>query len=215
MKENINTGCGCCTWCAKCTLFDYATGRVDVGSKRGPDSILTAAEKLLVDYMIHMAEIGYGCTREQICITCSEKYPRQRWPTKPFKNDKPGRKWWSLFMKRHPSITLRSPEHLQLSQVRCCTPEALDEWYAGFNQFLMTHGLRKLGSSYLECGFPLRPNNGKVIAIRNSRSVYSITSDMKHQISTLCAANAAGDIPFNLLVWGLLRLTRIKQQSQI
>ena len=33
---------------------------------------------------------------------------------------------------------------------------------------------------------------GKVIAIWNSRSVYSITSDMKEQITTLCAAN--GDI---------------------
>ena len=52
----------------KSTLFDYASGRVEVASKRGPDIILTAAEeKLLVDYTIHMAEIGYGRTREQIC----------------------------------------------------------------------------------------------------------------------------------------------------
>ena len=55
---------------SKVTLFDYASGHVEVGSKRGPESILTAAEeKQLVDYVTHMAEIGYGCSREQIWNT--------------------------------------------------------------------------------------------------------------------------------------------------
>lgn len=126
----------------KTTLFDYATGHVEVGSKRGPDTILTAAEeKLLVDYTIHMAEIGFGRTQEQICNTVKNILDKDG-PPNPFKNNKPARKWWSLFMKHHSSITLRSPAHLQLCRVHCCTPEALDEWYAGFNQFLIAHGLK-------------------------------------------------------------------------
>ena len=95
-------------------------------------------------------------------------------------------------MKRHRFIMLQSPEHLQLSQVRCCTLEAFDEWHAGFNQFLMTHGLKKVVIWNADkSGFPLCP---KVIAICNSHSVNSITSDTKQQMTTLCAVNAAGDI---------------------
>ena len=54
----------------KSTLFDYASGKVEIGSKQGPPTTLTIAEEQkLVDYAIHMAEIGYGRTREQICST--------------------------------------------------------------------------------------------------------------------------------------------------
>ena len=48
------------------TLFDYASGKVEIGSKRGPDTILTVAEEqMLVDYLIHMAQIGYGTSATQ------------------------------------------------------------------------------------------------------------------------------------------------------
>ena len=179
----------------KSTLFDYASGKVEIGSKRGPDTILTAAEEqMLVNYVIHMAEIGYGRTREHLCNTVKEILEKDGRPN-PFKNNRPGRKWWSLFMKRHP-IALHSPEHLQLCRVRCCTPEALDEWYTGFDQFLQTYELKDQPNHIWnadESGFPLCPKTGKVIAIRNARSVYGITSDTKEQVTTLCAANAAGD----------------------
>ena len=54
----------------KSTLFNYASGKVEIGSKQGPPTTLTIAEEQkLFDYAIHMAEIGYGRTREQICST--------------------------------------------------------------------------------------------------------------------------------------------------
>ena len=57
----------------KSMLYDYASGKVEFGSKRGPDTILAAAEEQkLVDYAIHLAEIGYGCTKEHICDTVKE-----------------------------------------------------------------------------------------------------------------------------------------------
>ena len=56
----------------------------------------------------------------------------------------------------------------------------------------MTHGLKKVVIWNADkSGFPLCP---KVIAICNSHSVNSITSDTKQQMTTLCAVNAAGDI---------------------
>ena len=147
----------------KSTLFDYASGKVEIGSKRGPDTILTVAEEqMLVDYLIHTAQIGYGRTKEHLCNTVKEILENVGRPN-PFKNNRPGTKWWSLFMKRHPT-SLRSPEHLQLCRVRCCTPEALNEWYTGFHQVLQTHQLKDQPSHIWnadESGFPLSPKTGR------------------------------------------------------
>ena len=180
----------------KSTLFDYASGKVEIGSKQGPPTTLTIAEEQkLVDYAIHMAEIGYGRTREQICSTVKKIIDSDGRPN-PFHGNKPGRKWWALFKKRHPNISLRSPEHLQLCRVQCCTPEAIADWFIGFDQFLQMYSLKDqpiIIWNADEAGFSLCPKTGKVVALRNSRNVYGITGNTKEQITTLCAANAAGD----------------------
>lgn len=51
----------------KSTLYDYASGKVEIGSRPGPDTILTAAEELkIVEYIKNMSIIGYGRTKEQV-----------------------------------------------------------------------------------------------------------------------------------------------------
>ena len=115
----------------------------------------------------------------------------------PFKNDRPGDKWWKLFVKHHPMLSLQTPKQLQLSRARCCTPEYLQHWFIEFEQFLVTHDIKDQPSQIWnadEAGFPLCPTTGKVIAMRNSRCVYGVTCDSKEQITTLCAVSAAGDV---------------------
>ena len=51
----------------KSTLYLYDTGKIEVGAKQGPPTVLTAAEEeKLVQYAVHMSRIGYGRTKEQI-----------------------------------------------------------------------------------------------------------------------------------------------------
>lgn len=45
-----------------------------------------------------------------------------------------------------------------------------------------------------EAGFPLRQKTGKVLAMRNSKNVYTVTGDSKEQITYLCVAGAAGEV---------------------
>ena len=53
----------------KSTFANYASGKVAVGCKQGPPTVLSAAEEeRIVDYCVHMARIGYGRTREQVCL---------------------------------------------------------------------------------------------------------------------------------------------------
>ena len=106
-------------------LYDYATGKVEFGSKPGPSSILTAAEEqMIVEYAIEMSRIGYGRTREQILEIVKKVIDKDERPN-PFKHNKPGSKWWKLFKNRHPELVSRVPEPLQLARAKCCTPEAI------------------------------------------------------------------------------------------
>ena len=181
----------------KSMLYDYAVGKIEVGGRCGPDTVLTVAEEdKIVEYIMHMSRIGYGRTKEHVTNIVKEILEKEGRPN-PFKNNVPGKKWWSLFLKRHPNISLRTPEHLPLSHVRACTSEGLDEWYHEFDQFLQMHDLKDLPHLIWnadESGFQLCPKTGKVLAIRNARAVYGITQDSKELITTLCAANVAGDV---------------------
>ena len=46
-------------------------------------------------------------------------------------------------MQRHPQLSVRMPEAIQLARARCCTPEALQVWYSDFDQFSMIHNVKK------------------------------------------------------------------------
>ena len=77
-----------------------------------PTSILTIEEEAkLVEWAVHMSEIGYGRTKKivkQIIEKDGCSYP--------FSDNRPGKKWWK---QRHPEISLR--KHLQLARAKCCT----------------------------------------------------------------------------------------------
>ena len=100
-------------------------------------------------------------------------------------------------MQRHPQLSVRMPEALQLAHAICCTPEAPQVWYSDFDQFSMIHNVKNQPLQIWnadEAGFPLYPKTGKVLALRNSRNVYSVTGDSKEQITCLCAVSAAGEV---------------------
>lgn len=44
-----------------------------------------------------------------------------------------------------------------------------------------------------ESGFPLCPSTGRVIAMKNSTTVYGVTGDSKEQVTILCAVSASGN----------------------
>ena len=51
----------------KSRLSLYVSGKLQIGARRGPASILSPEEEQrIVDYAVHTGEIGYGRTREQI-----------------------------------------------------------------------------------------------------------------------------------------------------
>jgi hypothetical protein len=49
------------------------------------------------------------------------------------RNEKAGRKWLKNFLRRHPQISLRTPEGLSLSRARGFTPESVAQFSKSTN----------------------------------------------------------------------------------
>ena len=181
----------------KSMLYLYDTGKIEVGAKQGPPTVLTAAEEeRLVQYAVHMSRIGYGRTKEQI-LNVVQALVKEDGRPNPFTNDRPGKRWWELFKKCHPALTLRLPEHLQLSRARCYTLEVITAWFSDFELFLAEHNVKDSPTQIWnadEAGFSLCPKSSRVISMKSDKNVYGITGDSKDQITCLCVANAAGEV---------------------
>ena len=150
----------------KSTLFDYLKDNTDVEKRLGPETVLTSDEEsVLVDWAIEMSRIGYGRTRQQICEMVKQILDKDK-RRNPFTDNRPGKDWWYGFLRRHPSVVMRTPEPLQLARAKACTEEAIRKWYVEFEQILDVHGVCDPSSIWNadETGCPLCPRTGKVLA---------------------------------------------------
>ena len=164
------------------TLHDYAIGKSKVGSTSGPDTILMKEEEEeLVEWVLQMADIGYGQTRRQICEAVKRILDRSKRPN-PFTENRPGKDWWYGFLHRHSTVAMRQPQALQASHASACTAQVLDKWFFEFEQFLFQHDLLEKPNRIWNCdesGYPLCPKSGKVLAPQGARSIYNITGNNK------------------------------------
>ena len=88
------------------TLHDRVTGK-SMSSKRGPPTVLTAAEEqMLADWALHMADIGYGRTREQLCATVKEILDKDG-RENPFTDNYPGK---FNHLPTHPTLHHSTPQ---------------------------------------------------------------------------------------------------------
>ena len=178
----------------KSTLHDHYSGKVK-GTKRGPATVLSEAEEsMLVEWALEMAKIGYGRTREQISEMVKRLLDKDG-RSNPFVENRPGRDWWYGFLQRHPELSFRSPEQLQISRASACSKERLTRWYRAFEQFLKANGVKDPDQVWNadETGCPLCPKSGRVLALCGAKDVYQVTGNSKEQVTTLCAISAAGN----------------------
>lgn len=63
----------------------------------------------------------------------------------PFTNNLPGKKWFELFMKRHPKIAKRVSESVNLSKANV-SEESLRNWYTLVEEYLAEKDLLNVSS---------------------------------------------------------------------
>lgn len=86
------------------TLTDSVNNRY-AGHKSGPRTVLSADEEDLIEnWVLEIAARGFPTTMEQL-LTSIKLYMALQKRTTSFTDNKPGRKWYMGFLKRHPVIS--------------------------------------------------------------------------------------------------------------
>lgn len=113
----------------KSTLHDRLSLRIKPGSKVGHPTALTIEEEAeIAETCIIFAEWGFGLGRKEVESVINE-YLRAMKKPNPFKDGVPGEGWWSSFLKRHPEIVHRRPQHLQMVRARASSQEVISHWF--------------------------------------------------------------------------------------
>ena len=178
------------------TLRRRIIGDVDNDCKPGPATVLTKDEEAkLVEYIVSMADMGFGLTKEDIrrlAFRIADSSGRAH----PFHDGMAGRAWLTGFMVRHPNLTARTAQPLSYSCAKCANVETVYNYFA------------KLGAAYArlnllakpmqifnvdEVGISVVHKPGKVITEVGRKNVWSITSSEKGRNHTiLCCVSASG-----------------------
>ena len=169
------------------TLRRRVTGSVAMGCKLGPATILSDEEEdLLCEYIINIADMGYGLTREDVQrLACkiAEKTGRKH----PFKDGKAGRGWFDGFKSilsylSIPHNLFRLPGLFQRMNMWFLILLAkLGSIYGRLN--LITKPMQVYNAD--ETGVSIVHKMGKVLAHLGCRDVYSVVSGEKGKIHTI------------------------------
>lgn len=104
----------------------------------------------------------------------------------PFNNNRPGRKWFNLFLKRHPDIVLKNTEVISKARV-AVTEKGIREWFSDLKEYLKQENAEDiLHDPYRiynldETGVLTCPKTGKILGKKNKRNNYVVTSSQEKQ----------------------------------
>lgn len=139
---------------------------------------------------------GWGFTRTDLLNLVQEFVIANDLPT-PFKNGRPGRKWFNRFMWDHPELTIRKSEQFPDARAKATSdPAILTGWFALLEkEMVKADCMNKPENIYNvdETGFITDPAAGKVLSRTGSKNVYQNTgSSGREQITVCITGNAAG-----------------------
>lgn len=150
------------------TLSEKRSGRLPTEHRMGPPTILSSEEEaLLVKWIFHVGEAGFPVTKDQLLDSVQMILNKSKRETI-FTDNRPGRKWYEGFRRRHPSVAEKKCQNLTYARANI-TEEGLREWFGEVRQYLTKTGNEDILDdpsriyNMDESGFFLNPEPGKVI----------------------------------------------------
>lgn len=108
--------------------------------KPGPVTVFTPEEEMeLVNWITECSKAGFPVDKNML-LDSVQMILNKLEKVSPFVNNKPGRSWYDLFLKRHPELSLRFSENVTLCRAKV-TEESLRRWYQRVEEYLNKHDL--------------------------------------------------------------------------
>ena len=148
------------------------------------------------------AKRGFGLTVAEFLDSVKRFLDKDNRKT-PFKENRPGRKWFRSFIKRNPQVRLRNARPLDKKRAKI-SAEDVDQWFTEYEKFILEKGLSNKPSQIWNCdesGFDLQGKAGKVLGPSAPKAQpYRVVTGTKEHITVLPCFNAAGQFipPFIL-----------------
>lgn len=122
------------------TLRNKITGISPIECPMGPSTILSKEEEnILEDWIKDMANKHIPITKEELLDSVQRVIVDKNQET-PFTNNRPGKKWYSSFMKRHPTIAERTAQNLCTARDNV-TQNDVEKWFSEVESDLKERGL--------------------------------------------------------------------------
>ena len=176
------------------TLARKVNNPKTLNKKSGPSTVLDANEKEIEQWIFDRAKMGITVTRDDL-LSAVETYVTSSNKNTPFIANRPGRHWYEGFKRRHPELTIRTPQHLSHKRAEV-TREDLQDWFREQRDYLSSKNLLNICPTRVfncdETNVALCPKSNKILTKKGSLTAYKITDDGKMGITVLFMYSAAG-----------------------
>ena len=174
------------------TLF----GQVKGTHGRKASRLTEEEESTIVETCLIFSEWGYGLGKKEI-LSIIHDYLVTNKKTHP--KGVPNDDWWNGFMKRHPQLSLRKAQALQICRAKASTPEIINHWFMNVLKPILDktglgdHPNRIFNAD--ETSFSLCGRPQKIIAKRGAKSPqYVIGGTGKENITVQACISASGQL---------------------
>lgn len=186
------------------------TTAMPLGPKK---TVFTAVqEEELVDHILGMEASLHGLTLADVETLAYQFAERNNLPH-PFKNGKAGDGWLDGFRKRHPALTLRTPEATSGMRARGFNKPVIDKFFELLEELQDAHHFPATRMFNVdETGITTVPNRqSKILAKRGKKQVGQKTSAERGQLITVEICMSASGI----FVPPLLIFPRIRMKAEL
>ncbi|CAD6208977.1 GSCOCG00010789001-RA-CDS, partial [Cotesia congregata] len=198
----------------KGTLIHKLHDNVPSDCKMGPSTVLSPQEELCIkNWIIDKAKLGFPMHPEDVKDAVQKILTDVKRPN-PFLNNRPGRKWFSLFLQRHPDVVLKNTETLSKARASV-TEENILDWFNGLQNYAAEEGVEDIFKdpkriiNLDELGMSTCPKTGKLLGPKGEKNFYQVaTGPEKQSISVLCTFSADGTWYDPMIIYPYQRIPR-------
>ncbi|XP_064292244.1 uncharacterized protein LOC128672662 [Plodia interpunctella] len=193
------------------TLHDKITSKTPVTCSMGPGTYLSTEEEAILEkWILDMTDKHIPITKDELLDSVQRIIVDQQKNT-PFANNRPGRKWYNLFLNRHPTLSERKAQNLNTAR-DAVTEENIKGWFKEIESYLEENGLKEASEDPArifntdESAFYLSPKAGKVLAKKGDKHIYQSSGDEKDNLTVLITGNSAGQLAPPMVVFAYERI---------